>query len=85
MNSELTKLLDSLNDPLKVDLKDHDIWMALHKVAHDNPTFESEAEKMAFYISEVKGIHIQSEWDFFIHIHLQKEKEKLLSFQKLTI
>lgn len=83
MNSELTKLLDSLNDPLKIDLKDHDIWMALHKVAHDNPTFESEAEKMAFYISEVKGIHIQSEWDFF-YPHTSTEKEgKIVEFPKI--
>ncbi|MDC5569304.1 hypothetical protein NRB13_19240, partial [Acinetobacter baumannii] len=65
MSKNLDDLLNELDNQNFEDQKDHDIWMKIYKVSNDFPSHEAEMEKMAFYISEVKGIHIQSEWGFF--------------------
>ena len=65
MSKNINDLLNELDNQNSEDQKNHEIWMKIHKVSVDFPSREAEMEKMAFYISEVKGMHVQSEWDFF--------------------
>ena len=64
MTTLLTQLLYELDNDKEVK-NNHEIWMKIHPVSCVESSFECDAEKLAFYISENKGMHIKSEWDFF--------------------
>lgn len=83
MYKNLNDLLNELDNHNFEDQKNHEIWMKIHKVSVDFPSREAEMEKMAFYISEVKGMHIQSEWGFFYPHALTKDSRGLIEYPKL--
>lgn len=60
----LTQLLYELDNDNEVK-NDHEIWMKIHPISCIESSFECDAEKLAFYISEKEGMHIQSKWEFF--------------------
>lgn len=83
MNNNLNDLLNELDNHNFEDQKDHEIWMKIHKISVDFPSREAEMEKMAFYISEVKGMHVQSEWGFFYPHSLTNDSKGLIEYPKL--
>ncbi|WP_410567041.1 DUF4209 domain-containing protein [Acinetobacter sp. H1(2024)] len=83
MNKNLDGLLNELDNHNFEDQKDHEIWMKIHKVSVDFPSPEAEMEKMAFYISEIKGIHTQSEWSFFYPYTTTNDSRGLIEYPKL--
>ncbi|WP_336040714.1 DUF4209 domain-containing protein, partial [Acinetobacter calcoaceticus] len=83
MNKNLDGLLNELDNYNFEDQKNHDIWMKIHKVSADFPSQEAEMEKMAFYISEIKGMHTQSEWSFFYPHTTTNDSRGLIEYPKL--
>lgn len=83
MSKNINDLLNELDNQNSEDQKNHEIWMKIHKVSVDFPSREAEMEKMAFYISEVKGMHVQSEWDFFFPYTSTNDSRGLIEYPKL--
>lgn len=80
---KLAGLLNELDNYNFEDQKDHEIWMKIHKVGAEFPSQEAEMEKMAFYISEIKGLHTQSEWSFFYPHTTTNDSRGLIEYPKL--
>lgn len=80
MSRNLNDLLNELDNQNCKDQKDHEIWMEINKVNSEFPSHEAEMEKMAFYISEVKGMHVQSEWDFFFPHAIANDSKGLIEY-----
>jgi hypothetical protein len=80
MSKNINDLLNELDNQNSEDKKDHEIWMEIHKVNSEFPSHEAEMEKMAFYISEVKGMHVQSEWDFFFPHTITNDSRGLIEY-----
>lgn len=83
MNKNLDCLLNELDNYNFEDQKDHEIWMKIDKVSADFPSQEAEMEKMAFYISEIKGMHTKSEWSFFYPYTTTNDSRGLIEYPKL--